>query len=73
MLKALICYYKAVRLNSNYYADGNYRYDMIATGLEKEFDAELKKNRNGKFKHVNDIFYDNMSKGTVVSRFKIYS
>lgn len=47
--------------------------DMIATGLEKEFDAELKKDRNGKFKHVNDIFYDNMSKGTVVSRFKIYS
>ena len=55
-----------------YYMDGNYRYDKMATDIEREFDAELKKDRNGKFKHVNDVFYNNMSKGIVVSRFKIY-
>lgn len=59
-------------LKEMYYIDGNYRYDKIATDIEKEFDVELKKDRNGKFKYINDIFYDNMSKGIVVSRFKIY-
>ena len=59
-------------LKEMYYIDGNYRYDKIATDIEKEFDLELKKDRNGKFKYVNDIFYDNMTKGIVVSRFKIY-
>ena len=59
-------------LKEMYYMDGNYRYDKMATDIEREFDAELKKDRNGKFKHVNDVFYNNMSKGIVVSRFKIY-
>lgn len=59
-------------LKEKYYFDGNYRYDMIATDIEVEFDAELKKDRNGKFKYINDIFYANMEKGIVVSRFKIY-
>lgn len=59
-------------LKELYYIEGNYRYDKIASDIEKEFDVELKKDRNGKFKYVNDMFYDNMSKGIVVSRFKIY-
>lgn len=59
-------------LKSKYHFDGNYRYDMIASDIEKEFDEELKKDRNGKFKFVNDIFYENMENDIVVSRFKIY-
>ena len=59
-------------LKEKYYFDGNYRYDMIATDIELEFDAELKKDRNGRFKYINDIFYTNMENGIVVSRFKIY-
>lgn len=30
-------------LKEMYYIDGNYRYDKIATDIEKEFDVELKK------------------------------
>lgn len=59
-------------LKEKYYYDGNYRYDKIATDIEMEFDRELKSDRNGKFKFINDIFYQNMEKGIVVSRFKIY-
>ena len=53
-------------LKSKYHFDGNYRYDMIASDIEKEFDEELKKDRNGKFKFVNDIFYENMENDIVV-------
>lgn len=59
-------------LKGMYYKDGIYRYDKIATDIEKEFDAVLKNDRNGKFKNINDIFYENMDNGIVVSRFKIY-
>ncbi|WP_207654554.1 hypothetical protein [Clostridium tertium] len=49
-----------------------YRYDKVASMLEKEFNDYLSQDRNGDFKHINDIFYDNMKKDINLSRFKIY-
>ncbi|HBL7232741.1 SIR2 family protein [Serratia marcescens] len=52
--------------------DGEYSYDLLATKLEAEFNSRLAKDRDGKFKKINDIFYQNMEKGLKLSRFKIY-
>jgi hypothetical protein len=54
------------------YENGQFRYDKIASILEKEFDTNLEKDRNGKFKEINDVFYEKMKKEETVSRFKIY-
>jgi len=51
---------------------GKYKFDKIATLLETEFNNDLSNDRNGKFKEINDIFYDNMEKGINLSRLKIY-
>ncbi|MGB5792110.1 SIR2 family protein, partial [Poseidonibacter sp.] len=59
-------------LKSKCYQNGEYQYSKLATFLEEDFNTELAKNRNGKFKNVNDIFYENMSKDINLSRFKIY-
>lgn len=45
---------------------------QIASILESRFNTILSENRNGKFKEINDIFYDKMREGTTLSRFKIY-
>ncbi len=66
--------------NPEYYLDikascqseGKFDYLKIAEVLETDFNNYLTKNRNGKFKAINDIFYNNMSKGVFLSRFKIY-
>lgn len=47
-------------------------YEKVATNLEKDFNELLKRNRNGNFAEINNIFYKNMEKGKKVSRFKIY-
>lgn len=59
-------------IKANYYKEGSYQYELIASDIEKEFNKVLVADRNGKFKDINDIFYDNMEKGVVISRFKIY-
>jgi hypothetical protein len=51
---------------------GEYSYDLLATKLEEEFNTRLAADRNGKFKLINDIFYENMKNGLKLSRFKIY-
>ena len=66
--------------NSEYYFDvkaechinGKFDYLKIATIIEDRFNIVLQEDRNGKFKHINDIFYENMAKGINLSRFKIY-
>jgi hypothetical protein len=66
--------------NSEYYFDvkaqchinGKFDYLKIATLIEDKFNLVLQEERNGKFKHINDIFYENMANGTNLSRFKIY-
>ena len=59
-------------LKSNYCKNSNYQYDLIAKDLENQFNEYLVNDRNGKFKKINDIFYENMEKGINISRFKIY-
>ena len=66
--------------NPEYYFDvkaechnnGKFDYLKIATIIEDKFNIILQEERNGKFKHINDIFYENMAKGVNLSRFKIY-
>lgn len=52
--------------------DGKFKFDKIASELEEHFNLSLSKDRNGKFKEINDIFYSNMEKGVNISRLKIY-
>jgi hypothetical protein len=66
--------------NSEYYFDvkalchenNKFNYLKIATIIEDRFNMVLQEERDGKFKHINDIFYENMAKGINLSRFKIY-
>ncbi|EBQ9566644.1 SIR2 family protein [Salmonella enterica subsp. enterica serovar Stanleyville] len=52
--------------------NGEYKYDKIASDIERKFNETLSNDRNGKFKEINDIFYKEMDKGINLSRFKIY-
>ena len=63
-------YYYDVKSNHCY--DGKYKFDEIGSDIEKEFNKTLVSDRNGKFKEVNDLFYENMEKGINISRFKLY-
>lgn len=47
-------------------------FDKVASYLEQDFNNHLEKNRNGKFKHINDMFYEHMRQGVNISRFKLY-
>lgn len=59
-------------LKSACYEEGSYKYDRVATLLETEFNQVLMSDRSGKFKAVNDVFYEKMKNGQNLSRFKIY-
>jgi hypothetical protein len=59
-------------LKSRHEKDGFFRYDLIASDLEEDFNNKLMKERDGKFKEINDIFYENMQSGKNISRLKIY-
>ena len=59
-------------IKSNHCNDGHYRYDEIASDIEKEFNSNLVADRNGKFKEINDLFYNNIENGISISRFKLY-
>jgi len=56
------------------YIDANNNCDFcaVAEELEKCFDQVAKKERVGKFKEINDIYYENASKNKKLSRFKLY-
>lgn len=47
-------------------------YSKLGSVIESEFNDLATNNRNGKFKEVNDIFYNKMTNGLKLSRFKIY-
>ena len=47
-------------------------FPKVASEIEKLFNSALEQDRNGKFKEINNIFYDNMRNGITLSRFKIY-
>lgn len=59
-------------IKSNYEKNGEFEYSKIGGDLEKAFNDALSKERNGKFKEINDEFYSLMKSGVNVSRFKIY-
>lgn len=65
---------KEFYLNTKYRCKENeiYRYDKIASIIEKKFDEVLERERNGKFKEINDEFFERMEKDNQVSRFKLY-
>lgn len=66
--------------NSEYYLDLKAEHminnvcslEGVASKLEFDFNKYLKENRRGKFEYINNIFYDYMSKGINISRFKLY-
>ena len=59
-------------LKAKCYKNGKYNFEEIAFLLEKEFNEQLSKNRDGKFKEINDRFYLSMKNGSNLSRFKIF-
>lgn len=59
-------------IKSQFENDGSFDFTKIATVIEKEFNECLMVDRNGKFKEINDIFYQKMDDGISLSRFKIY-
>lgn len=66
--------------NPEYYLDikakcfieGKFDYLKIAALLENDFNQKLSEDRNGKFKEINDVFYQKMKEGIHLSRFKIH-
>lgn len=63
---------KYLDLKSNCYEGTEYNYQKIASTLEIDFNKALQQDRNGKFKDINDMFYESMERGINLSRFKIY-
>lgn len=59
-------------IKAKYSAEDNFDYASIASDVEELFVSYSSENRDGKFKRVNDIFYENMKKGIKLNRFKIY-
>lgn len=59
-------------LKSKHERDGTFNYPGIASELEDEFNNVLIKDRDGKFKEINNLFYENMRMGITISRFKLY-
>lgn len=59
-------------IKSKYEVDGDYDYTKIALELEGDFNDSLTKDRDGRFKGINDIFYENMEQERNISRFKLY-
>lgn len=52
--------------------EDSFNYPAIASRIEADFNSFLKIHRDGKFKFVNDIYYQHMEGGCHISRFKIY-
>ena len=59
-------------LKAKCFKNGKYNFEEIANLLEKEFNLQLSKDRDGKFKNINDRFYQSMKDGINLSRFKIF-
>ncbi|HGT7757302.1 TPA: hypothetical protein ACM5FY_001554, partial [Streptococcus pyogenes] len=54
-------------IKSKYHDEYGYKYDLIASDLQKRFDEDVMNDRNGKFKYINDEFYELMDKGKNIS------
>lgn len=52
--------------------NNNFKYESIAAELETRFNEILEKDDDGRFKEINDLFFEKMRAGESLSRFKIY-
>lgn len=59
-------------IKAKYKESSGFDLARAAEDLEKDFNEILINDRNGKFKEINDIFYEKMREGIAISRFKIY-
>ncbi|MGX7358361.1 SIR2 family protein [Dolosigranulum pigrum] len=59
-------------LKDKYTSNSNCEFDKIASDLQEEFNKYLKNDRHGKFKEINDQFYDIMKQNKSTDRFKLY-
>lgn len=59
-------------LKFKYQNNDEYDFPKIASDLVKEFESVLRTDRNGKFKDINDQFYENIKNNINISRFKLY-
>ena len=61
-----------LNIKSRHYEDGKFQYEEIAEDLQSRFDKALENEPDGRFKEINDRFFENMRAGNTLSRFKIY-
>lgn len=62
-----------LNMKSRCYQDGICKYEDVAKELEEKFNQKLEQDPDGKFKEINDIFFNKMREGQkALSRFKIY-
>lgn len=59
-------------LKSQHETHGNFDFPSIGGSLEEKFNSALVSDRHGKFKYINDRFYELMTNNKNVSRFKLY-
>lgn len=59
-------------IKAKYHDKGEFAYDKVASHLEEIFEEIVQRERDGEFSEINDTYYENMSKGIKVSRFKLY-
>ncbi len=59
-------------LKSKHFNGGVIAYEKIGSELEQKFNEIAEKDRNGKFKGINDKFYSYMKENKSYSRFKIF-
>ncbi len=52
--------------------NGNFKYEEIAEELQQKFDKILEGDPDGRFREINDDFFESMRLGRPLSRFKIY-
>ena len=76
LLKSIVCEYKDeeyfLDLKDSNITDGKCNYAQVAQAIEDSFTEYCLSDRNGKFKEINDTFYDNLRKNVNVSRLKLY-
>lgn len=61
-----------LNIKSRHSRNGKFKYDVIAEELQKRFDETLEREPDGRFKEINDKFFESMRSGNTLSRFKIY-
>src|SRR5690606_7511148 len=62
---------KYLDLKAKYIIDnGVFDFPQIGGEIEKDFNTFLQNDRNGEYKHINDQYYELLTNGKRISRFK---